>query len=121
MEEYNKQYHFTKQQIEKQKRKHARIDVNIPCTFRLEGQPSKIECTISSLSTGGLGLLAKMAMYPDDKIEIFFKLMGVPITARGAITRTHGKEVGVKFTEIERECVELIMEYIHTKIFKKEK
>ncbi|MCK4777699.1 MAG: PilZ domain-containing protein, partial [Actinomycetia bacterium] len=62
----------------KQKRKNARIDVNIEGRYALEEGGTAYNCTICSISTGGVAILATVALVEGDIVIISFLLDGEP-------------------------------------------
>lgn len=102
-----------------QRRKHARIPVEIRGTFTYMDANNKFtaQCLITSLSTGGLGFETNAVLFKGDIITVIFPLEGYIIKEDARITRTHGKEVGCKFVEPNPENVKHIQEYIYKRIF----
>ncbi len=102
-----------------QRRKHARISVEIKGTFTYMDANNKFTetCLITSLSTGGLGFETNVVLLKGDIITVIFPLEGYIIKEDAQITRTHGKEVGCKFVDPKPTNVKKIQEYIYKKLF----
>ena len=104
---------------ESQKRKNARIPVEINGVFHYEDIDKEIsdKCLINSISTGGVSFISGMVMMIDDIIRVSFPLSSVMITEYCKVTRVQGKEVGCKFTSPSNENQTVIQKFIFAKIF----
>ncbi|MBN1898343.1 MAG: PilZ domain-containing protein [Spirochaetes bacterium] len=102
-----------------QRRKHARIPVEIKSTFTYMDAYNKYTdtCLITSLSTGGVGFETNGVLLKGDVITIIFPMEGFIIKEDAMITRTHGKEIGCKFIDPKKDNVKKIQEFIYKKIF----
>lgn len=102
-----------------QKRKHARIPVEIQGSFIYKNINTTVtgQCTIISLSTGGLSIRTSTVLLRNDVISITFAIGKNVINEFCKITRMHGKELGCKFTNPLKENIEIIQEFIYGKIF----
>ncbi len=102
-----------------QKRKHARIPVEIQGSFIYKNIDTTVtdQCTIISLSTGGLSIRTGTVLLRNDVISLTFTIGKNVINEFCKITRMHGKEVGCKFTNPSEENLEIIQEFIYGKVF----
>lgn len=102
-----------------QKRKNARIPVEINATFKYMDTENTINdsCLLTSLSTGGLAFKSSCVLLEGDVIVITFLLNSKIIIESCKITRIRGREVGVKFNSPGKENVEVIQRYIYKKLF----
>jgi len=102
-----------------QKRKHARIPVELKGSFVYKSIDSTVtdQCMITNLSTGGMAIRTGMVLIKGDVISITFTIGKNVVNEFCRVTRTHGKEVGLKFTSPSRDNVEIIQNYIYGKVF----
>ena len=93
-----------------QKRKHARIPVEIKGSFIYKNVDTTVtdQCTISSLSTGGLAIRTGTVLLKNDVISITFAIGKDVINEFCKVTRMHGKQVGCRFTNPAKENIEVI-------------
>ncbi len=104
-----------------QKRKKARLNVNIPGEYRLEGQSEYYPCQLSDLGAGGLSLLSKGTLYSGDQLHIRFRMDQRSIEIRGVAVRVSGKSVGIQYQDVSEEEISAIQDFIHSSFFEKEK
>ncbi len=102
----------------KQKRKNARIRVNLNGTFVILGMDKENECNIVDIGTGGMGILTKTLLYPGDKVKIHFWLDDKEFYLQGTVSRVSGKNVGLIFEDISTDDIAKIQNYIHSRLFK---
>ncbi len=102
-----------------QKRKNARIPVEIKGSFLYQDIKNKIsdKCLINSLSSGGLSFISGMVLFKGDVVVVTFTLGGEVVSEYCKITRIHGKEVGSKFTNTSKHTKDVIQKHIYDKIF----
>ncbi len=102
-----------------QKRKNARIPVEIKGTFIYMDVDNKItdKCIITNLSTGGVAFETNAVLLRGDIITISFPLSGTIIKEEAQITRNTGREVGCRFLHPDPRNVEIIQQYIYKKLF----
>ena len=102
-----------------QKRKHARIPVEIPGSFIFKNIENDIteKCLINSVSTGGISIKSGMVLLKGDVIIVNFAIGDKLLSEYCKVTRAHGKEVGCKFMNTKKESNEIIQQFIYNKIF----
>ncbi len=102
-----------------QKRKNARIPVEIKGSFLYQDIKNKIsdKCLINSLSSGGLSFISGMVLFKGDVVVVNFTLGGEIVSEYCKITRIHGKEVGSKFVNVSKKTKDTIQKHIYDKIF----
>ncbi|TGN20328.1 PilZ domain-containing protein [Leptospira idonii] len=102
----------------KQKRKKARVKLDIPCEVSLvNSKSSPIMAQMSDLGTGGLSLQTTSTFYPGDAVKIGFVINRVKTEIVGTVQRTSGKTTSVVFAEISSDTHNIIQEYIHKHYF----
>ncbi len=103
---------------DRQKRKKARIQVRFDGFVESPGYEPQ-ECLVSSLGTGGLTVSTRATFYPGELVRVSFHLQEMNIRCECEIVRVTGKELGVKFVQIDDESLELIQSYIFKETFNK--
>ncbi|MBE7412821.1 MAG: PilZ domain-containing protein [Leptospiraceae bacterium] len=101
----------------KQKRKKARIRLDITGFYTLNGKGKPIDCKLIDLGTGGMTFQSPMSLYPGDRLEVEFKLSGKLISVPGEIVRTSGKDCVMKYKDLIPATEEVIQGYIHDSFF----
>lgn len=104
-----------------QKRKKARMTVNLAGEYRLESQSEYYPCQLSDLGAGGLSLLSKGTVYSGDQLRIRFRMDQRTVEIRGVVVRVNGKAVGVQYVDVSEEEIASIQDYIHQTFFEKDK
>jgi hypothetical protein len=120
MTQDNRKFIFsTKYMNEEQKRRNARIPVEIKGSFVYMDANSKFTdvCLVNSISTGGLAFESSSVLNRGDVITVTFLLESRLISEVCRVTRTHGKEVGCKFTGPSPQNTEIIGGFIYKKLF----
>lgn len=102
-----------------QKRKNARIPVEINGTFKYMDAKNTIndKCLLTSLSTGGVAFKSGCVLLVGDVIDITFMLDNKIIIETCKITTIHGREVGARFVSPNKDNVEVIQKFIYKKLF----
>lgn len=101
----------------KQKRRNARIAVRIDAEFRMAGESATHPADLIDLGTGGIGLVARMPLYPGDRLVLSFPLEERYIEVSVVVSRASGKNFGVVFENPEDPAIEFIQNYIQRKFF----
>ena len=104
-----------------QKRKNARIPIEIQGSYLYQDMENKIsdKCLINTLSSGGVSVILGLVLHRGDVMLVTFTLDGTMISEYCKVTRIHGKEVGCKFTNPSKKSKAAIQKYIYEKIFTK--
>lgn len=106
---------------DKQKRKKARVKLDLPCEVKLmSGKGAIVNGRLSDLGTGGLSLLSNLSFYTGDRVKTDFTLGKEKVEIQGSIHRTSGKQATVIFSDIPNEILNTIQEFIHKHYFKPE-
>ena len=102
-----------------QKRKNARIPVEIKGTFKYMDSENTINdnCLLTNLSTGGLAFKTSCVLLVSDVVNITFMLENKIIIECCKITTIRGGEIGAKFVSPRKENIEEIQKYIYKKLF----
>ena len=103
----------------KQKRKNARMNINLTAQLKLEAKGDFHNCEIDDVGTGGIRFHGGMYVLEGDKVVLRFELEeNKPLEAHGPILRTQGKYAVVQIPETGAEkLVTEIQEYIHKNLF----
>lgn len=106
---------------EKQKRKKARIRLDLACLAFLKGSTKPIDANLVDIGTGGCMFQCPGSFYQGDAVVIEFKLKGQNLKFTGHIVRSVGKNISMSFDHSNDAAIEKIQEYIHTAYFDKSK
>lgn len=101
----------------KQKRRNARISVRLEAEFRMAGESVTHPADLVDLGTGGIGLTARMPLYPGDRLILSFRLEDRYIQVAVVVSRASGKNFGVLFEDPEDPAISHIQDYIQKKFF----
>lgn len=101
---------------ERQKRKKARIAVDIEGQIEIPGHPA-LDCRVISLGTGGLTIIVSTILYTGDLVKIRFRLNLYEIHTEAEVVRVSGKEAGMKFLNLGSEETERIQSFIYRDVF----
>ncbi|MDF3821585.1 PilZ domain-containing protein [Leptospira sp. 96542] len=102
----------------KQKRKQARVKLNVPCVVKLiASKNTPIEAVLSDLGTGGLSLQSTAIFYTGDQVKIEFSLNQKQTEIIGTVVRTSGKTTTVVFSNLPEEIHSRVQDYIHKHYF----
>ncbi|MCE9501768.1 MAG: PilZ domain-containing protein [Leptospira sp.] len=101
----------------KQKRKKARVRLDVAGSFVLNKKGMSNQCKLIDLGTGGLTFQSNLTLYPGDALEMQFKLKEKAVNILGEIVRTAGKDAIMRYSDLPQETVDLIQEYIHSAFF----
>lgn len=116
---FNETYSF--RDPAKQKRKNARVNLNIEAEFSLSARKDRYPCLILDIGTGGVALDTRSTVFEGDKISIFAKLYGKEVELNATVIKVSGKTANCQFGSLSEETMDLIQEVIHKKFFEKEK
>ncbi len=100
----------------KQKRKKARIAVDIEGLLEISGHPAS-DCRITSLGPGGMTLVVRTTVYLGDLVNIRFVVGMSQLNIECEVVRTTGKEVGLKFRLLSDEDEQKIQSLIYKDAF----
>lgn len=101
----------------KQKRRNARIGVNLEAHFKFESDPTVHEANVLDLGTGGIALSARTPLYPGDRIQLNFALGEQFVEAMCIVSRSSGKTFGMVFEDPEDPIVGFVQDFIQKKLF----
>ncbi len=101
----------------KQKRKQARVKIDVPCEIKLIN--SKNPPVMGHLSDIDwcLSLQATAIFYNGDQVRISFELNKVKTEIIGSVLRTSGKTTTVVYGQLEPNVHSLVQDYIHKHYF----
>lgn len=91
MVQNNSKFIETNYQSDQQKRREARLNVDLPCEVTY--QKSRIEGNIIELGVGGVKFQSNSPFYEGDEVGIEFLIENQKITLRGKIIRVSGKNL----------------------------
>lgn len=102
----------------KQKRKDARVKLDVPCTVELvKSKNTPVTGHLSDLGTGGLAFQATAIFYEGDQVRIQFSLHQNPLEIIGTVHRTAGKTTSVIFQPLTALQHKMVQEFIHKHYF----
>ncbi|WP_411824231.1 PilZ domain-containing protein [Leptospira sp. 'Mane'] len=102
----------------KQKRKKARVKLDIPCEISLSnGKGGSVVAGLTDLGTGGLSLQTTSLFYVGDVVTISFMLNKVKTFIQGTVKRIAGKTTTVVFAELPPDVHARVQEFIHKHYF----
>ncbi|MCU0824877.1 MAG: PilZ domain-containing protein [Leptospira sp.] len=102
----------------KQKRKQARVKIDVPCEIKLiNSKNPPVLGHLSDIGTGGLSLQATAIFYNGDQVKISFELNKVKTEIIGSVLRTSGKTTTVVYGQLEPNVHSLVQDYIHKHYF----
>ena len=84
-----------------ERRRHPRLNMNIPLILRSKGKI--IPATMTDLSSSGMGIIADFAPIPNSAVEMIFDISSdtKDVSITGKVTRTEGSnpaKLGIEFT-----------------------
>jgi ribosomal protein L35AE/L33A len=112
---------FDHRDLSKQKRKSARIRVNLPATYQLGKVPAQFECVIIDIGTGGIAIQAKTLFYKGDELTLRFKIDSNAMVIQGKVLRTTGKNIIVVYDNIPERERNIIQKQIDSFFYKEVK
>ncbi|EOQ95946.1 type IV pilus assembly protein PilZ [Leptospira wolbachii serovar Codice str. CDC] len=102
----------------KQKRKDARVKLDVPCTVELiKTKNTPVTGHLSDLGTGGLAFQTTAIFYEGDQVKIQFSLHQNPLEIIGTVHRTAGKTTSVIFQPLGAAEHKIVQEFIHKHYF----
>lgn len=102
----------------KQKRKEARVKLDIPCSIQLVKVKSQsVSGFLVDLGTGGLAFNSTTIFYEGDLVTVKFSLNKQDIELQGNVQRSHGKITSIIFHPLSKVNHLQIQEYIHKHYF----
>jgi len=106
----------------KQKRKYARMNVELDGKVRISGKSAFHECKIVDIGSGGMRLHGGSLLYEGDSIEVQFQLEeNKDLAISGPVIRTQGKYAVIQFPEKGLEnFIASIQEFINKNLFTSE-
>jgi len=100
-----------------QKRRNARVVTSLEAIFYMDGESKSHDATVIDLGTGGIGISAKVPLYPGDRIFLQFSVNEESISTFCVVSRASGKNFGLIFENPEDPVVETVQDYIQKKFF----
>lgn len=102
----------------KQKRKDARVKLDVPCTVELvKSKNTPVTGHLSDLGTGGLAFQTTAIFYEGDQVRIQFSLHQNPLEIIGTVHRTAGKTTSVIFQPLTALQHKVVQDFIHKHYF----
>ncbi|EOQ89927.1 type IV pilus assembly protein PilZ [Leptospira yanagawae serovar Saopaulo str. Sao Paulo = ATCC 700523] len=102
----------------KQKRKDARVKLDVPCTVELvKSKTGPVTGHLSDLGTGGLAFQTTAIFYEGDHVRIQFSLNQNPLEILGTVHRSSGKTTSVIFKPLAATEHKVVQEFIHKHYF----
>lgn len=97
----------------KQKRKRARVRLNQPGVYYLNGKTTPLDCTLIDIGLGGLTIQCGTLLYLNEVVTVDFHLGNSELRIKGFVGRVSGKNVVIRYDELPARETEIIQEYIH--------
>lgn len=104
-----------------QKRKKARVAINMPAEYCLAAQSEFFPCVLTDVGAGGLSMTCKGNLYQGDQVKVRFKLNTRVVEMQALVIRVNGKAVGLQYSGASEEQISAIQHFIHTTFFDKDK
>ncbi|MFH1874331.1 MAG: PilZ domain-containing protein [Pseudomonadota bacterium] len=104
-----------------EKRRHKRLDLQIPVTVRCNGK--LLPATATNVSVGGMCIKTEAFddVKKDDLVEVYFDLdeKRRDLSLRGAIARVNGSadhNIGVQFGNFHSESHKILRQFLHREL-----